>query len=1014
MSDTVNTYTQEEMQMLEQQLRSQQLDHLTGLPLIGCFLESGPDKIQNIRQKGKTPAVLWIEFCGMREYYALHGFQTGDALVCGMASLLRVAFGESQSACFNRQSFAVCTEAEPLEEKIHLIFEKVGDLNQGNALPLAVGIYVLDEEDVTLATAVDRAKLACESLQNPAHSSVAFFTQEMQAKAALGKYVLQNWQKAMTSGWLQVYYQPVVRTITGMLCGVEALCRWIDPVRGMISPGDFIPVLEKQGLISQLDIYMIEQVCRDARQILKDGKEIVPISVNLSRKDFRQPDLVAQIEALAQKYQIPRELLNIEITESAFVRHPERLNRFIGLFHEHGFKVWMDDFGTAYSSLSALKDLSVDELKIDMSFLATSTDKARTIVTSVVRMAKEIGIQTLAEGVETEEQYQFLRRIGCEKVQGYYFGKPMDLQSLRLHCRNRNMRVEAIRWKNAYDTVSRIDYQTDQPLCLMEDDGSRIRQIFVNDAFLSVLHRDGFDGTDSWIGEINAESDPMHAFYRQFINEQLRKLCGSQAITYPSGDHYMEVTGKVVTQYEQKYVYSLSIRYIQLENMSLDQKKAFYVQNLYYFCSDIAIADLKDNTVYGLKSSDSSQPIGSGGKLVNLRHADLTYAEKYVYPPDQERFRNFVDPETLRERMKKNTGQVLTSFYRARTANGDYQWMLGRLMPVPKTDFNRYIMITLPVNVDWELLHGLLQDELRRRTDVTREGVSNDDLVTDSLLWKNLAAYAGGMYFWKDKDRRFLGASQSFLNFYGFDSAAAIIGKTDEDMHWHVEPEAFKEDEIAVLKQGKHVQYALGKCIARGRQRNILATKIPVYREGRIIGLMGKFLPVEDLMRLRNRTYRAISLDPVTGLLNAGGILESARDYLEELWTNHTQFSQMLVYIPEYPFFEQSYGEKAGQMLLHRIGNILQETLGKDSSIGRVTSSHFLILLQEADPDLLAQDSDRVRAAIARCRRVGEWTCALTADIQVHVMTQDNASREHFMDFINHMWDEQSGGEKQS
>ncbi|MCC6093747.1 MAG: EAL domain-containing protein [Eubacterium sp.] len=989
---------------MEQEFGRHQFDNLTGLPLIGCFLENAPDEVQEIRGKEKVPAVLWMEFSDMREYYALYGFETGDALVCGMASLLRVMFGEEHAACFNRQSFAVCTQTDGLEEKIRRIFDQVGRLNRGNARPLAVGICVMDQDDLTLATAVDRAKLACESLNNPPHSSIAFFNQEMQAAAALEKYVLQNWEKAIASGWIQVYYQPVVRTITGMLCGAEALCRWIDPVRGMIPPCDFIPALEKHGLISRLDLYMIEKVCRDCRQILNDGREIVPVSVNLSRKDFRQPDLVTQIEALAQKYQVPRELLNIEITESAFVRHPERLNRFIGLFHELGFKVWMDDFGTAYSSLGALKDLSFDELKIDMSFLATSTDKARTIITSVVRMAKEIGIQTLAEGVETEEQYKFLGRIGCEKVQGYYFGRPMDRHAFWLHCQSRGMREEGLRWKNYYDAMSCIDFQTDQPLCLVEDDGTTMRQYFVNEAFLTVLHRDGFDGIETWIDEVNAENEPMHAFYRQFANEQLRKLAGTQTITYPSGDHFMELTGSPVAQHEQNYVYALNIRYIQLDEISADQKKASYIQDLYYFCSDIAVADLTENTLYGLKSSSSAQPIGTGGKVVDLREADQTYTEQYVYAPDQKRFRTYIEPGTLRKRIMLNNGQALTIFYRSRTVCGTYQWMLGELMPVPKTDFNRYLVITLPVYIDQDLLNMLLDEERARRDDSPDSPLQAEDIVSDSVLWKNLAAYAESMYFWKDRERRFLGASQSFLDFYGFHSVEDIRCRTDEDMHWHVEPEAFREDELRVLQEGRSVHAALGKCIVRGKERSILASKIPIYRDGKIIGLMGKFVPVEDLVHLQGRAYRTISIDPVTDLLNMSGFLESFSDYLEELWTHHTQFSQMLVNIPEYPSFRSNYGEKAGHMLLRRIGVILKDIFGKNGSIGRLTGSHFIILTQEVNPDILARERDRVREAIAKCRRVDQWTCAISAEIQIRVVNEDNASLENFMDFVNHMW----------
>lgn len=998
-SDQKLTKSQNPGMSLENDLHRNQYDDLTGLPTLGCFFQNAGGIIRDLRKQGKTPAIIWLDLSGFHDYQALFGFETGDVLLRGLSVIIRDRFGAENAARFNSDYFIVCTESEHVEEALRQVFAEALKLNQGNSRPVAAGIYVCEDENVVLSAAIDRAKLACDSLHDPMHSSFAYFDQEMLERANLRQYILHNYQKAMAEGWIKVYYQPVIRTVTGRLCGAEALARWEDPVHGMISPGQFIPALEEGGLICELDLYMIERVCQDGRKVLKEGGDLVPVSVNLSRKDFREPDLVEKIEALANKYEIPRELLNIEITESAFIKHPERLSRNVTRFHELGFQVWMDDFGTAYSSLGSLKELEFDELKIDMSFLSSSTDKARSIITSIVRMAKEIGIQTLAEGVETKEQYEFLKQIGCEKIQGYYFGKPMDKAAFASFCRGRKLEAEQLCRKNYYDALGRINYQTDEPLCVIEDDGNTLHLLFANEAYREVLRRDHINDIDEWIDEINEDNNPAHTFHRKYADEQLRKLTGTQVITYPSGDHYMELTGKVTTRYENLYIYSLNIRYIQLNTTSEDQRKAFYIQYMYYLCDDIAIFDLEKNTLFGLKSTNSSQPIGVGGRTVDLKEAFRIYSEKYIYPADRERYHSFLDPETLKSRMRGKKGQDLTGLFRCKAADNEYHLMLHLIMPIPKSGFNRYLTITLPVDSDASFREFLLYGERENQNDKP----AGSDGITPATLWRNLEAYSDGMYFWKDMNRRFIGASRSFLDYYGFGSVKEILGKTDEDMGWHVEPNAFMKDELDVLQNGSRVLLAKGKCIARGKQRTILASKIPIYRDGKIVGLMGSFFDAENLTCFLNDKYQAVSIDEVTDLFNARGIYECQKDYLEALWTSNTEFAVIHVSIPEYLTFRNIYGDEAGNKLLHSIGKVLRDITGKEGSIGRITGSCFTILMQDVQTGHIQTTISEIQEKISKLRRVGEWTCALTAQVQVSVLNQNNASRENYAKSLDHM-----------
>jgi len=664
----------------------------------------------------------------------------------------------------------------------------------------------------------------------------------------------------------------------------------------------------------------------------------------------------------------------------------------------------MDDFGTAYSSLGSLKDLSFDELKIDMSFLSSSTDRARSIVRSVVRMAKEIGVQTLAEGVETQEQYEFLRRIGCEKVQGYLCGRPMDKKTFDQYTKDHHLVKEQLRWRAYYDALSRIDYQSEQPLCVLEDDGVTLKNIFTNEAYNKVLRSDGVEGIESWLEVINMPGTPVHAIHRQFNNEQLRKRTGTQTMTYPSGDHYMELSGRTVTHFENRYIYTCTLRRISLNPNPELQENDDFLRSLYYICQDIAIIDMEKQTIYGLKSSNPELPIGEGGKEVDLQEALDVWGDRFVYFMDYDRYREFVDLSTLQSRLLHNKGQMLADIFRSRAQNGEYRWLLHILMLIPKSGTRKILDVTICPGFDAQKMSEIL----RKSTVLAAERQSGDTVehgISDSLLWINLVKRGADMYFWKDVNRRFLGASQSFLDYYGFDSVEEILGKTDEEMGWHVETEPFKSDELRVLQQGASISFALGKCISQGDQRNILASKVPIYRNGKIMGLLGKFVDADNLLEILNDSRREEYLDPVTEIANSSGFMNSLRSYLEELWTKGTEFYIINLYNPEFDIFLKNYGEEAGRKILRHVGKILRETAGSQAVIARLTGSYFFILMQDTNRKKVEQFATDIRQRLGGMMKVGDLQCAVSLCLEISHLNAENASEKKYVDVLSQIMD---------
>lgn len=257
----------------------------------------------------------------------------------------------------------------------------------------------------------------------------AYYNEEMSKKAQQNQWILAEMQNALDTNQFEIYLQPKYDLSTEQPIGAEALIRWHHPTRGLVSPGVFIPVFEKNGFIVKLDYFVWESAAKLLSTWLKEGKKPYPISVNLSRVNLYNPNLAHILEDLTKRYNVPNELLQIEITESAYMENPELMTKFVSQLQEKGFVILMDDFGSGYSSLNTLKDININILKIDMKFLSNNLndERSKIILKSVFELANDLKTPIVMEGVETLKQVDFLRKIGCRCVQGYYYSKPIPV-----------------------------------------------------------------------------------------------------------------------------------------------------------------------------------------------------------------------------------------------------------------------------------------------------------------------------------------------------------------------------------------------------------------------------------------------------------------------------------------------------------------------------------------------------------------------------------------------------------
>lgn len=359
-----------------------------------------------------------------------HGVQFGDDLLAFFNDTLSIVCADYQPHCrLTADIFMIVTpfdEREELLDFVHKVESMLCGFN-GVDYRLSFGIAIADDRTVHTRYHGDNASIARRTVKGNALRNIAFFDSKMKSELEKTKEIEDDMQSALLNGEFIMLLQPKYSISTEQIIGAEALARWRHPKKGMISPADFIPVFEKNGFILKLDLYIWEQACRKIRQWLDSGIKPVPISVNISREYIHSIDLVKTLGELVKRYSIPHSLLELEITESADAVGVEKVVRDL---KDAGFTMLMDDFGSGYSSLNMLKTTPFDVLKIDKGFLGEfmESDRGRKIIEHTISMSQDIGLGIVAEGVETQEQAQFLSGCGCDSAQGFYYSKPVSAE----------------------------------------------------------------------------------------------------------------------------------------------------------------------------------------------------------------------------------------------------------------------------------------------------------------------------------------------------------------------------------------------------------------------------------------------------------------------------------------------------------------------------------------------------------------------------------------------------------
>ena len=408
-------------------------DTLTGLYSFEYFITLVNRKIEEENLKIDEWIYLFLDITSFKIFNDQRGFEEGNAFLKEVGEILSSTFSHGLISRQSDDHFVAFVKNEDIEAKLDYINLAVEKLDLDIRPGVKVGGYILRDVKEDAHVCIEKARYACAVIKKRPVADYMRYDQEMHDSYRLVQYIVRHIDEAVENGYIKAYYQPVVWSKGRKLCGAEALARWIDPKYGFLSPGTFVPALENAQLIYKLDLAILRIVCNDIRYNIDNDICVLPVSINFSRLDFFVMDIVSEIDKVVNEFNVPHDLLHVEVTESALTNDEVVLKSAIKRLHELGYAVWLDDFGSGYSSFNVLKDYEFDVLKLDMKFLEgfENNEKAKTLINSVIQLAEQIGMKTLSEGVETKEEASFLESICCGRLQGYLYGKPLKYEELK-------------------------------------------------------------------------------------------------------------------------------------------------------------------------------------------------------------------------------------------------------------------------------------------------------------------------------------------------------------------------------------------------------------------------------------------------------------------------------------------------------------------------------------------------------------------------------------------------------
>lgn len=928
------------------------IDKLTRLPDMAGF-QFSTARVLKIGIKEET-VVVYFDIEDFKSYNVKYGKHSGDILLRHFANVLKDVFENDTIARVADDDFVVYTYQEGVEEKIDSVYLQLNRWDPETNLEIKAGIASVKDAS-HIVTDCDHAKVACEYIKHTAGEHFKYYDDSLEEEFLGRKYILDHFQSALQSGKITAYYLPVIRVMNGKVTGLEAVSKWHDDKYGEIPPNVFVPVLQSARLIHLLDLEIAKEAVQCILKLEETGHTALPIAFNLSRLDFDLCDIVQEIDTIVTNANVTRSLINIEITENSLSEDDGALFLALGRFKKLGYKVWLNDFGSLNSSLNFIKDYDFDVLKISNLFLEKDTfsadGKNSVIMSSIIDMAKKLRMETLCAGVDTDAKFEFLKSIGCENAQGSIFHEAVDIDEII----RMNIDFETKEERRYMNAIGKVNLYSQKPfnkgsfdgtpMMVLEGNGETFKVLLRNDSFDHFLNTMGFDRSAQFDEIYEGTNTKLIKSVIRASEEAFASMKPQRVSQVLNGYNCVLTIHPIAKkQNSNNYAILMEAKNITSKDASdkMDEISAI-VRNTYNLCTRLDLIDFKENRIHTIYQVSSRYHGNLEG--MDIAEGFQFYAILNIHPDDRKTFTNLYDPDRMIQRINERGQQYSFTILRTKDDHNQYTWQV--YITIIVVIDGRQQVVSLVCDADPLAVHiaKMLEDE---KTGLTKNDLNYNEKLSETItgvkLLESILNVAQIGFFWKDKDRRFLGANRYFREYYGFSSQEEYVGKTDEEMGWHVDDKPFMEDEYRVLEYGEETKNVPGTCIAKGCLRNILASKAPVYEGGEIIGLVGYFIDVTGTFSPEGSSK--MTMDLLTGLLDENSLKEVYQEYERVYQQKHYDFALTRIDIENYESVSLEKGNDYADRVIVRVAEGMKKTLGSSTTLARIGKDRFAVLSQ--------------------------------------------------------------------
>lgn len=741
----------------------------------------------------------------------------------------------------------------------------------------------------------------------------------------------------------------------------------------MISPGIYVPVLENARLIGRLDAYVIDKVAEYLHERQEAGMRLLPVSVNFSRLDFDLIHPLTCLEDAVRTWHIPREMIRAELTERVLEENQGNMARTLAQFHQAGYQLWLDDFGAEYSSLNALHRFDFDLIKLDMGFFRNFDEKSRAILTSIVIMAKSLRIHTLAEGVETREQLDFLRSIGCEIIQGYYYGKPMPFSELSAVLEKKGLSAETGAERAIYQAAGLVNLVSRPPQALLACEKESARILTANAAFLQELSATDTKTPEEVNRYLEMKSFPLRLRLTTFLEKLFQGTPG--VLSFSNRGQSFRLEGEKVAGTSAFWIARVSLLRIGGETALRreDRLLSLAAQNIAPLYDGIYDLNLSKDEITVLVSD--RQDTAPGLTRKGIRAALSAFCTDLVYLDDRERFTAFLEPASLFEQANASGRGLAAGVFRVRQRNGRYGLEDWIGVPVFRDGAKSFLLYERLGS--WE---ELPEKEKERLLPIAASSLGARPVGAASGekraypaegLFRAACRFSGLAFYWLDRDLRMGGASDAMLALLGDRSISEIQGRSFYELGWCLAPETCARVQRDILQTGRPRTTRDRLVLVRGIPRSLCVSEFPYYKGTVVAGIAGYVhqAPAEP-------EGSRLDLDPLTGFLNTYGILSVGASFDDTWRRGGSGYLAVCLALSDYERLCRTFGTNFVDEAARTIANeIRKNSLPQDAAVGRTRGCTFLILARQESAELVEHIAASVQEALHACGEIGGIPC---------------------------------------